>query len=41
MKKKATMMYPLMETHLPLCFSQWSLVFYTVFSLGILVFFIQ
>ena len=35
-----TMMYPLTETRLPLCFSQRSLVFHSVFSLQILVFLI-
>ena len=38
-KNGLTMMYPLTKTGLPLCFSQRSLVFYSVFSLQILVFF--
>ena len=39
-KNGLTMMYTQTETRLPLCFSQRSLVFYSVFSLQILVFFV-
>ena len=38
-KNGLRMMYPLTETRLPLCFSQRSLLFYSVFSLQIIIFF--